>query len=435
MNIILGVTGSVAAYKSYDLLRLWAKDGHDVHVILTKGSLRFINPHSYHYLGAKGVWSSEDDFSPAKNQKFFTAPVSHIELSKWCDLLVIAPLGANTMAKISMGRCDDLLTSVYLALPPHKRVLLAPAMNTEMWNKQQTKDHWHKLTHRPNHFIASPERGLLACHDEGEGKLANIETIFHLSLALPQSSAPQKKWKVLITAGATISPLDPIRYLTNPSTGELGYIMAETFLNHGHQVVCVVGPYSKSKFNDLKDHPSFTLKQIFTAEEMFEETKQYFESQDIFISTAAVNDIKFPPSLKKLKKDQIQNQLQVDSNPDILGQLLLKRKKSQIIIGFAAETELTIEVVKEKILRKPVDLLLVNKSQGPWMKTGGEQGFNESTLGFYAFFPHSASPFDKKNLDQTWAKTKNECAKKILEWCQTNAPIASIAPITPTHRD
>jgi len=420
MNIILAVTGSIAAYKTYDLTRLFVKGNHQVHILLTKGACKIINPETFYYLGATEVWLAQDDFLVSKNKKHFHSPVNHVELGKWCDLFVVAPQGSHTLAKMSLGLNDDLLLSTYLALPKEKLVLIVPAMNPNMWNHPATQEHISKLKNRPNHFLHAPDSGLLACGDEGIGKLPSVESIYHFSLSLPMKSpAKEDSWNVLITAGATISPLDPIRYLTNPSTGELGFTLAQLFLSRGHKVTCIIGPYSKNKFEDLKGHPNFTLHRIFSAEEMAQLTIHYFPSQKIFISTAAVNDIKFESSEKKLKKEKLGTSLPIKPNPDILKETLQLKKIHQLVIGMAAETELTPSIIEEKFQRKPVDLLIANKSQGPW-SAGGEQGFNQSTLGFFAFTSKDLT-YIKKSLDVVWANTKNECADKILEWCTKNA--------------
>jgi phosphopantothenoylcysteine decarboxylase/phosphopantothenate--cysteine ligase len=429
MNIVLAVTGSIAAYKAYDLLRLFVKANHKVHVVLSKGAVKLLAPKTFAYLGAIDVWLPEDDFSVEKNKRHFRSPVNHIELSKWCDLMIVAPLGANALAKISLGLADDLLLATYLALPKEKLVLLCPAMNPNMLQHPATTEHLSRITNRPQHYLMSPTKGLLACGDEGLGKLPTVESIFNFALSLPITQTHKfTPKKVLITAGATISPLDPIRYLTNPSTGELGFELCQQFLSQGHNVTCIVGPFSKSKFEDLTSHPNFTLHRIFTAEEMFSIAQDTFPKHDIFISTAAVNDIKFETSSQKLKKEGLNLQLPIKPNPDILGELLKLKKRHQLVIGMAAETEMSVNIIQEKLSRKPVDMLIANHSQGPWAQ-GGELGFNLSTKGFHQF--HLKDLKDgkaiKKGLDVVWAKSKNECAVKILEWC-TNHDRRTLSP-------
>jgi phosphopantothenoylcysteine decarboxylase/phosphopantothenate--cysteine ligase len=353
-NIILSITGSISAYKSFDLLRLLVKEGHQVKVILSKGALNFVKPELYRYLGALEVYSPEDDFNQEKYQNL-NGSVLHIELSKWCDRFVIAPLSANSLAQLSQGLCDDLLKSVFLALD-NKPVLLFPAMNTHMYLNPLTQLNIEKLNLISKLRVFAPSSGLLACGDEGIGKLPPIEIIADL---ITTANDTEVMKTVLITTGATVSPIDPVRYLTNPSSGITGYLIAKKYLSQGYRVIVLAGKSSTSALDNLVLHKNFQLIKVNTTTDMSEAVSNYFAKSDIYISAAAMCDFEFNQHDEKIKKSNTNNTLEFNYAPDILKNVLNKRTK-QFIIGFAAETQTTPEMFLEKWERKPVDLLIGN---------------------------------------------------------------------------
>src|SRR5690606_17079651 len=236
MRILLGITGSIASYKSYDVARQLVKNGHEVKVILTSGALEFIRPETFRYIGVEASYLPHDDFIPANLGQSST--VLHIELVKWADKFVIAPASANTLSRLATGITNDLLTSVFLAYGK-KPVLIFPAMNTEMWQNPRIQEHKTKLETMPHVGVINPASGLLACGDIGAGKFPEVGAVVDL---IESYHPGEKKDKhVVVTAGATASPLDPVRYLTNPSSGKMGLAVAKAFLEAGYRVTVLAG--------------------------------------------------------------------------------------------------------------------------------------------------------------------------------------------------
>lgn len=353
MKILLGVTGSISAYRALDICRGLAKDGHEVKVILSRGAEEFVQYKTFNYLGAQKVFRATDDFNIEVQAH---TNVLHIDLSKWCDKLVIAPASANTIAKFSNGFCDDLLSSVFLALGG-KDCIIFPAMNTKMLthpNTQRNLDNLNKLT---NVFIHPTDEGKLACGDTGSGKLPKPEMISEI---IPLINLKKFSKKIMITTGATIAPLDPIRYMTNPSSGLTGYELAKVCLAKGNKVTLIHGHNVHEKINYLKNIPHLELIEAKTTKEMLKAVSTRFDDIDTYISTAAMSDVEFEFNEKKIKKKDIDSVLKIKKAHDVLG-TILKTKTHQKIVGFAAETDCNAKVFKEKWNRKPVDLLIGNE--------------------------------------------------------------------------
>ena len=355
MNIILAVTGSISCYKSYNLARFLVKTGHQVKVVLTSGAVKFIRPKTFRYLGVKAVYTFEDDFNYPQLET--DDPVLHVSLSHWADKLVIAPLTANTASRLAAGKADDLLTSLFLAFGPNKAILIFPAMNSLMLEHPFTKENFRelkKLASLNNVFIHPTDEGLLACEEIGEGKLAEIEEIMDL---IETVGTIKKHKHVLIATGATLSPIDPVRYVSNPSSGTTGYHLAKTCLVRGYKTSVVSGRNGEGKLNLLKHHPNFRLITVTTTHEMYQAVDSEFNTCDIYISPAAISDLEFDMYKHKIKKRELDHHITFKKSPDIL-EAMIKKKKHQFIIGFAAETDLSKEVLQEKYERKPVDLLV-----------------------------------------------------------------------------
>ncbi len=317
MKILLGISGSIAAYKMYDLARELVKEKHEVKIILTKGALQFIQAETFRYLGVTEVYAPEDDFNPRlldSNQN-----VLHIQLSKWADKIIIAPLSANTLARISLGITDDLLTSVVLA-SPNKPLLLFPAMNTEMWNHPRTKYHLERTRSLPYVSVFAPTHGELACGDVGLGKLPDIKAIKNCILHF--NPLISKDIKVLLTAGATASPIDAVRYVTNPSSGKMGLEIAKAFLTEGYKVTVLAGHNCSEEINDLTLHPNFNFLKAPTTETMKNHALDLFPRADLYISTGAIADIEFEPHTEKLKKEKMGSELHFKQAADILKEIL-----------------------------------------------------------------------------------------------------------------
>jgi len=407
MNYLIAVSGSIAAYKSYDLTRLLVKQGHKVKVILTRGALEFIKPETFRYLGALEVYSPEDDFNPSKLSQEQT--VVHIQLAKWADKLIVAPLSANTLGRLALGLNNDLLGSVFLALGS-RPVLFFPAMNTQMWNHPRVKEHIESLKRLPHVAIINPISGVLACGDIGEGKFPEVEAVFELIETLN----PNKKThqKIVITAGATASPLDPVRYLTNPSTGLMGMQIAKAFLSAGHEVTVLAGHQCTPKIEYLLGHPGFKLIKAPTTELMKIAALENFKDANAYISTGAIADIEFDTSETKIKKETMGNSLSFRKAADILKEVLDIKRPGQKVISFAAETDTTQEVFREKMKRKPVDLMIGNPVANGLI--GGDQikGFQQPQGEYYFVTTDS--------IKGPEAMSKLDLGHRIVEWYESH---------------
>ena len=374
MKILLGVCGSISAYRSLDICRGFAKTGHEVKVVLTKGALEFVKPEVFKYLGASEVFGSSDDFNAAVLKE---RNVLHIELSKWAERIVIAPASANTLAKMAWGMCDDLLSSVFLA-SPGKTTVIYPAMNTNMLEHPLTKDNFNRLKRLPNTFLMPSKEGELACGDIGSGKLQDVELIVETA---PLINPPPYKKKMLITTGATVAPLDPVRYLTNPASGLTGYEIAKSFLEKGYEAVLLAGHGGSEKIDYLAALPNCSVYHAQTTRRMRELVQREFPSCDIYISSAALSDIEFDQSETKLKKESLQDKLSIKRAPDVLKEIL-GQKSGQKVVGFAAETEDSLAVFEKKWKNKPVDVLVGNKvsSAASGQALGFGQDGNDYTI-------------------------------------------------------
>jgi phosphopantothenoylcysteine decarboxylase/phosphopantothenate--cysteine ligase len=402
MNILLGITGSIASYKSFDVARLLVKNGHQVKVILTKGSLEFIKPETFRYIGVEAVYLPQDDFRP--NHLSFGSTVLHIELVKWADKLIIAPASANTLSRFATGITNDLLTSVFLAIGK-KPVVLFPAMNTEMWNNPRIKEQVLKLNSLPCVGIINPSSGLLACGDIGAGKFPEVSSVVDLIETFTPDLKKNKK--IIITAGATASPLDPVRYITNPSSGKMGLSVAKAFLSAGYEVLVLAGHQCTQEVENLEGHPHFNLLKTPTTALMKDAAVKFFPGSDLYISTGAIADIEFDPSEIKLKKETMGSSLPFKQAADILKEIL-NLKKHQKVISFAAETETTREVFMEKMNRKPVDLMIGNKVSNGLIGSAHVEGFQKNE-GEYFFVRQNS-------IEGPVKLSKDQLGERLVKW-------------------
>lgn len=355
-RILLGVTGSISAYKSYDILRGLLSEGHEVIVVLTSGAEKFIKKESFAYLGAKEVYSHNEDFGPHSKSE----DILHIRLARWCDKLCVVPLSANTLSSFVSGSAQDLLTSIFLALGKREvPKLFFPAMNTQMLNHPFVEENLKKLASLPQTFIHPTSKGVLACKEEGEGRLAPVEEVVDLISSFSQSNPTSLRF--LLTTGATLTALDPVRYLTNPSSGITGHLLAKEILSRGHRVSMIAGESSTSQLDHLNGHPDYKIKRVKTNNEMLTQVKSELDSAHIYISSAAICDFKFNTlSEQKIKKDELPPALEISPDEDIL-KFVLERKPELYSVGFAAESHLTDEVMLKKWQRKPTQLLVGTK--------------------------------------------------------------------------
>jgi phosphopantothenoylcysteine decarboxylase/phosphopantothenate--cysteine ligase len=398
MNILLAVSGSIAAYKSMDLLRSLVKRQHKVRIVLTQGALEFVKPELYRYLGAEYVYLPTDDFNSP------TPGVPHVELGKWADVLAIAPLSANTLSKLASGQCGDFLGSLFLAWRQNRPVLMFPAMNTMMWQHDFTQEHVAKLHTLPFVRVVDPAAGLLACGDEGAGKLMEVEALTDIIGILN----PLKIWDhhVLVTTGATVAPLDPVRYMTNPSSGRTGIEIASAYLAAGAKVTLLVGHPAPPELVALRAHPRCQVISTPTTKDMLAAALKATPHAQTIIAAAAVADFEFNASQDKLKKDQLQN-LPVIKAVDVLAELLKARSARQKFVSFAAETDTSEEIFREKFARKPVDLMIGNRVNSG-LESGPRLGFAENA-GTYWFI-------DKDKTSPPRSLTKAQLAQQLVEW-------------------
>jgi len=341
-KILIGVTGSIAAYKILDLISLLRREGVQTKVVMTKAAQEFVSPLSLAVMSENQVLSEE-----------FTASssVEHIQLAKEADLFLIAPATANTIAKLAYGLADNLLTEV--ALAARVPIIIAPAMNTNMYLNQATQDNLLVLKKRGFRII-EPEEGKLACGDEGQGRLAEQEKI----LQTIEEVLTLKDYigqNVVVTAGPTREPLDPVRFLSNRSSGKMGYALAEAACYRGAEVTLISGP------SNLKPPFGCKIIKVETALEMRKAVMNCFSEADVVIKAAAVSDYRpVKKEEKKIKKGAASLELLLVKNPDILEELG-RMKTSQILVGFAAETEKVREYAAEKLKEKNLDLIVANE--------------------------------------------------------------------------
>lgn len=342
-TVLIGITGGIAAYKACELVRMFKRNGANVKVIMTPNALNFVTELTLQNLSQNNVAIHEfeiDDFKP-----------EHISLADEADIFVIAPATANTISKLANGICDNLLTSVACAFK--KPVILAPAMNCNMWENKIIQENLKKLAEL-NYKIVEPESGFLACGYEGQGRLASVDKIFETALKELTANLPLKGKKILITAGGTIEEIDPVRYISNYSSGKMGFALAKTAKNLGAEVTLI------------STVPAAGAVMVKSALEMQKEVLAHFENMDAVFMAAAVADFRVKETAEqKIKKsggtDEIT--LTLVKNPDILKTICNIKKEKHLgvqIIGFCAESENLLTNAKEKISQKGCDYLIAN---------------------------------------------------------------------------
>lgn len=345
-KIILGVTGSIAAYKSALLTRLLIKAGAEVRVVMTDSSRSFITPLTLHTLSKNKVNTS---FTIGEQGEW----VNHVELGLWADAMIIAPSSANTLAHCANGVCESLLVAVYLSA--RCPVFFAPAMDVDMWNHPSTKINIQKLKSYGNHII-EPDSGELASGLVGEGRMSEPHDIVNHVEDYYSFNRLMKNKKVLLTAGPTREPIDSVRYISNYSSGKMGYAIANELAERGADVTLVSGPVS-----DLYVHPKIRVVKVVTAEEMHQECLNYFPTVDAAILCAAVADYKPREKFEgKLKKNAEELKLELSKTTDILSTLGRLKNANQILVGFALETSDGRINAEKKIKEKNLDFIVLN---------------------------------------------------------------------------
>lgn len=347
-KIVLAITGSIAAYKAAHLSRLLRKAGAEVQVLMTPSATDFISPLTMATLSKRDVFT---DVSAA------AAWNNHVELGLWADALLVAPATANTLAKLANGLCDNIVSAVYLSA--RCPVFLAPAMDVDMWHHPSTQANLARLQGFGNHLIPV-EHGELASGLVGEGRLAEPETIVEFLSQYFQARQSLAGKTVLLTAGPTYEPLDPVRFIGNHSSGKMGLALAETILARGGKVQLVLGPNQLQ----LPQHPDLEVIPVQTAQEMYDAATTRFAQADIAILAAAVADYR-PAKVadQKIKKQGDELALKLVRNPDIAAELGRRKKKGQTLVGFALETTNAQAHAQDKLRRKNLDLIVLNTLQ------------------------------------------------------------------------
>ena len=343
-NVLLCVTGGIAAYKSAEITRLFKKEGADVRIIMTESSKEFITPLTLQAVSGNQI---HDSLLDEKAE----AGMGHIELAKWADILLVAPCTAETLSKINQGRADDLLGTVILATKAN--IFIAPAMNMNMWLDPTTQSNYEQLQSKKVFFIG-PDIGDQACGDVGPGRLVEPEKILNeISNSINTGELSGKT--VNITAGPTREKLDPVRYISNNSSGKMGYALAQAAIEAGANVNLISGPVT------LEVNKNINLIKINTAKEMLDQVLKVMKEDDLFIGCAAVSDYRPKNySVEKLKKNskEIFN-LKLEKNDDILSNVS-KNYPNSFVVGFAAETENIEENSRKKLTEKNLNMIISN---------------------------------------------------------------------------
>ena len=387
-KILLIICGGISAYKSLEIIRLLKKRGATVKTILTKSAKEFVTPLSVASLSQEKVY---DDLFSAENE----SEMDHISLSRWSDLILVAPATANTISKLSKGSSDDLASTVMLA--SDKDIFLAPAMNVTMWEHPSTKENLNKLK-KYGYKIIGPEIGDMACGEFGEGKMTEPNEIIRQIESYFLNLNKNKKFKALVTAGPTYEYIDPVRFITNKSSGKQGFELAKALSKKGFETTLISGP------TNLKINNDINLIQVETADEMFKATQNNLPT-DVAIFSAAVADFKIKEKKReKIKKIDYVN-LNLEENIDILNYVSNHNSlRPKLVIGFAAETHNIEENSKKKLMEKNCDWIIANDVSNK--SIGFDSDFNEVTILYK----------DKKIDDEKlYMKKKSEIADEIID--------------------
>ena len=387
MNILLIVSGGIAAYKSIDLCSSLVKQGNDVKVILTKNAENFVTQLPFQTLTKNRVYTST--FEEIDENE-----IQHIDLTKWADKIIVAPATANLISKFANGIADDLASSLMLAVRDVSRAYIVPAMNTFMYKNPIIQENMNKLIKLGFNFV-EPESGLLACGDVGEGKFPSIEKIENALFQEIEKDLKDKK--VLVTAGPTKEFIDPFRCLTNPSTGKMGIAIANECAKRGAEVILVSSIDDDSISNKVKK------VKITSTNDMFQAVRDNFKNCDFVIKAAAVSDYT-PVQVfdKKVKKQDGNLSIEFKRTQDILKYVGDNKSDNQKVIGFAAETNNLIEYAKEKIIKKNLDYIVANDISKK------DIGFGSEDNEVYIIDKHN-------NIKKIDKNSKNNIAKAIID--------------------
>lgn len=389
-KVLIGITGSIAAYKSAILIRGLVKAGAEVRTVMTPSAHAFITPLTISTVSKNPALTEFENSDTGEWN-------NHVELGIWADAMVLAPATGNTLAKMANGICDNLLLATYLSA--RCPVFIAPAMDLDMWQHPATQSNIERLKSFGNHII-NPEHGELASGLVGTGRMAESEMIIEQLQASLKKKSPLAGKKILITAGPTYEPIDPVRFIGNHSSGKMGYALAREFATFGASVILVSGPTTLPT-----PGPQIERIDVTTAEEMFEAASGHFATCDVAVLAAAVADYR-PTSVasEKIKKTESESSISLTKTKDIAAAFGQKKNK-QVLVGFALETENEIENAKAKLLKKNLDIIVLNS-------------LREKGAGF-GFDTNKITILDKENNIRDFElKSKQEVAKDIVDIVQ-----------------
>jgi len=385
-KILLIICGGIAAYKSLEIIRLLKKNSVIIKTILTKSGAEFVTPLSITSLSQSKVY--QDLFS-LENE----AEMDHISLSRWADLILIAPATANTISKLANGNSDDLASTV--ALASNKKIFIAPAMNVRMWDHQSTKQNITKLK-AYDYQIIGPEIGDMACGEYGEGKMSEPKEITNHLETYFKSLKTNKKYKAIVTAGPTNEYIDPVRYITNKSSGKQGYEIAKSLSKKGFETTLISGP------TNLEINDDINLIKVETAEEMFQSTLKSLPA-DVAIFSAAVCDYKAKEISKTKIKKQDRVNLELEKNVDILNYVSNHNSlRPKLVVGFAAETNNLENYAHKKLSEKNCDWIIAND-------------VSNNSIGFYSDFNEVSIFYKNKKTEKLMYKPKSEISDELVE--------------------
>ena len=392
-TVLVGVTGCVAIYKACEIVRGLQKAGLRAKVVMTEHATEFVNPALFRALTREPVAVGLFDDAPGD-------PIHHISLSKEADLFVIAPCTANVIGKIANGIADDLLTTTAMATTAP--LVIAPAMNVNMYESAANQENMATLKRRGVRFIDS-ESGYLACGDVGKGRLADPDVIVSEIVEMIGVKRDLEGKRVLVTTGPTVEPIDPVRFISNPSSGKTGFALAEAARERGAEVCLVAGPVA------LDDLPDVETVRVKTALEMLDAVSRRFDGSDIAVFSAAVSDFRpKDPAASKLKKGACDSRLsciELVENPDILATMGARKHAGQLVVGFAAETEDVVENARKKLVKKNADAIVGNL-------VGDGKGFGTDD--------NEAVIVTHDDVVRIPLMSKRELADAILDWVRSN---------------
>jgi len=387
-KILLIICGGISAYKSLELIRLLKKQGAEIKTILTKSAKEFVTPLSVASLSQEKVY---DDLFNAKNE----TEMDHISLSRWADVILVAPATANTISKLSAGSSDDLASTVILA--SDKDIFLTPAMNVRMWEHASTKQNLNKLKSY-GYKIIGPEIGDMACGEFGEGKMTEPKDIFQTIEMYFNGLNKNQKLKALVTAGPTNEYIDPVRFITNKSSGKQGYALAKSLAKRGFKTTLISGP------TNLQIDSGINLIKVETADEMFKATQENLPV-DVAVFSAAVADFRIKEEKKEKMKKQEYLNLELEKNIDILDYVSKHNSlRPKLVIGFAAETNNIQKNAQKKLIEKNCDWIIANDVSNN--SIGFDSDFNEVSI----FYKNREIGNEKLTM-----KKKSEISEEIVD--------------------